>query len=41
MVIYYNCILDVLGYLYDALQKQCLVEKWLYLNHISDKKANF
>ena len=30
-----------LEYLYDALHKQCLVEKIFYLAHISDKKANF
>ena len=41
MVIYNNFILDVLGYLYDALQKQCLVEKMVISDHISDKKANF
>ena len=41
MVTYNTFILDFLGFLYDALHKQCLVEKLLNLINIPDKKSKF
>ena len=41
MVIYNNFILDFLGYLYDALHKQCLVEKIVSSESYIRQKSKF